>query len=148
MDTLVFNLSTETKDGKSKTIIDYELNGKKMSATFDPEKENEVDMVAKLFAKFNTDLLQEKKELKVGMVVAVTDHEKRYPNALAWAIDNLNQEELIEYGLGVTQAIYKGLKGRIVKIISLADKKVAAVRFKKDSYSFITFINLEGIEAV
>ena len=142
MEKMVFSLSTEMKDGKSTTVLDYDINGKKMTATFDPSKENEVDFVAKLFAGFNADLLK-RAEIEEGDNVIVTDPGKRYPRAINLAIENLSKEQLILFGLGFAEKIEKGSKGTIVKIIP--DKNVAAVQFEKH---FIALMDMDGIEAV
>ena len=149
MNKLAFSLSTETKDGKSKTVFEIEKDGKKMTATFDPEKENEVDFVAKLLEGFGKE--EKKQEPKVGNNVRIVDAGKRYRTLSQWATANLKGDQLIAFGNGQSRNIEKGMRGTIEKIAPknvISDEKIAAVRVSAVDYSFIVLMDLDGLEVV
>lgn len=149
MDTMVLSLHTEeTKDGVTKTVIDYELNGKKMSVTFDPTKENETDLAAHILAGFT---VQDKPSYKPGDSVVIKDKDQRCRGLTGWAIANLTEHELVAFGAGLGMSVANGTKGTVVKVakknVIEKDKDIVAVQVLGASAPYIVLMNPEGIEA-
>lgn len=147
METMTFKLKSETKDGKTQTVVTYAKNGKEVTVTLDPEQKNELELAAAILAEFDGG---DKKELKAGDRVVIKDAGKRYRTLTAWATTYLKSNDLVAYGAGIPQTVENGTKGTVVQIGNkyvLGDKKVAAVQIVKADCTFIILIDPEGIEA-
>ena len=143
MNNLVFSLKTVTENGKSRTVMDYEKDGRKLSATFDPEKDNEIDLVAKILSGFIDEHVPEK--FKAGDKISVAKPATRCFDT-AWASANLFGRDLIEYGMGVSKIVEKGDHGEVVRMGKLNGVEIFAVRIQSPTGSYIALFRTGGVE--
>ena len=151
MDKLVFSISSETRDGNTVTVFDYEHNGKKMTATFDPEKDNEVEFVSKLLAGIEG-VSPKKEKPKEWKLARISTVKNRFQDAVKWATENLKGDQLVEFGVGMYEEPKDGDIGIVVKIAPASSLKdaaeIAAVRIRFERKHYIALFPLDDLEAL
>lgn len=154
MDKFELKINTIVEGDKAKTVVTANDNGKEFKSEFDPTKENEVEAFLKLFLGKMNEQKPEKKPVKVGSKVKVTDIGERYSTYDAMAKKLLNPDDLIRYGSGYA-CIGQQDVGKTGEVVAMNNEgTIAAVLFPKpgawtiNSLEYIHLYGVKGLEVV
>jgi len=148
MEKFELKINTVLDGDKAKTVVKCNDNGKEFESEFDPTKENEVNAFVKLFWEKLHTPAEEKKPIRTGSKVRVTNIGERYSTYDALAKRMLSADDLILYGTGYGYISQQDV-GKTGKVVALNDNNtIAAVWFGAGDISKWNYIHLYGVEGL